>query len=42
MWTVNREVEMRKLARWGVDGLITNYPDRALNLRNFERLNFEL
>ncbi len=29
VWTVNREAEMRKLARWGVDGLITNYPDRA-------------
>ena len=29
VWTVNRESEMRKLAAWGVDGLITNYPDRA-------------
>lgn len=29
VWTVNREAEMRKLARWGVDGLITNHPDRA-------------
>ena len=29
VWTVNREVEVRKLARWGVDGIITNYPDRA-------------
>jgi glycerophosphoryl diester phosphodiesterase len=33
VWTVNREAEMRKLARWGVDGLITNHPDRALELR---------
>ena len=32
VWTVNRESEMKKLARWGVDGLITNYPDRALAL----------
>jgi glycerophosphoryl diester phosphodiesterase len=29
VWTVNREVEMKKLAGWGVDGIITNYPDRA-------------
>jgi glycerophosphoryl diester phosphodiesterase len=29
LWTVNRESEMETLARWGVDGLITNYPDRA-------------
>jgi len=32
VWTVNRESEMEKLARWGVDGLITNHPDRALGL----------
>ena len=29
VWTVNRKAEMKKLASWGVDGLITNYPDRA-------------
>jgi glycerophosphoryl diester phosphodiesterase len=29
VWTVNREVEMRKLARWGVDGIITDHPDLA-------------
>ena len=29
VWTVNREVEMKKLAGWGVDGIITNYPDRG-------------
>jgi glycerophosphoryl diester phosphodiesterase len=29
VWTVNREAEMKKLAGWGVDGLITNHPDMA-------------
>jgi glycerophosphoryl diester phosphodiesterase len=29
VWTVNREAEMKKLAGWGVDGLITNHPNVA-------------
>jgi glycerophosphoryl diester phosphodiesterase len=29
VWTVNRRSEMERLAAWGVDGIITNYPDRA-------------
>jgi glycerophosphoryl diester phosphodiesterase len=29
-WTVNRRVDMRRLIGWGVDGLITDRPDRAL------------
>ncbi len=29
VWTVNREAQMRQLTEWGVDGLITNHPDRA-------------
>lgn len=33
VWTVNRESEMRRLAAWGVDGIITNHPDRALALQ---------
>ncbi len=28
-WTVNRISDMRRLLRMGVDGLITDYPDRA-------------
>jgi glycerophosphoryl diester phosphodiesterase len=29
-WTVNSSREIKKFKSWGVDGLITNYPDRAL------------
>lgn len=31
-WTVNEEKEMLRLADMGVDGIITDYPDRALKL----------
>ena len=31
VWTVNEVDEMLALARMGVDGIITDYPDRALN-----------
>ena len=27
-WTVNNEIDMRRLVAWGVDGLISDYPDR--------------
>ena len=30
VWTVNEVEEMLALARWGVDGIITDYPDRAI------------
>ena len=31
-WTVNKPEAMRRLIEWGVDGLITDYPDRALEI----------
>ncbi len=33
VWTVNSEDEIRKCMEWGVDGLITNYPERAIAIR---------
>jgi len=33
VWTVNEEKDIRKCLEWGVMGCITNYPDRALRLR---------
>jgi glycerophosphoryl diester phosphodiesterase len=32
-WTVNTTDEMRQLLEWGVDGIITDYPDRAVSLK---------
>lgn len=29
-WTVNKPKRMRRMIAWGVDGVITDYPDRAL------------
>ena len=31
-WTVNEEARMRDLIAWGVDGIITDYPDRLRRL----------
>lgn len=30
IWTVNEVADMRRLMRWGVDGIITDYPNRLL------------
>lgn len=30
VWTVNETADMQRLLAWGVDGLITDYPDRLL------------
>jgi glycerophosphoryl diester phosphodiesterase len=31
-WTVNKPKAIQKMMDWGVDGIITDYPDRALDL----------
>jgi len=31
-WTVNKPEKIRRLLEWGVDGVITDYPDQALEL----------
>jgi glycerophosphoryl diester phosphodiesterase len=31
-WTVNAEADMRRLIEWGVDGIISDYPDLLLEL----------
>jgi glycerophosphoryl diester phosphodiesterase len=37
VWTINEEQRMRELIRLGVDGIITDRPDRLLELRRRER-----
>ena len=32
MWTINNEEEMRNLIRLGVDGIITDYPDKLIKV----------
>ena len=32
IWTVNEVAQMERLLQWGVDGLITDYPERAIEL----------
>ena len=29
VWTVNEEEDMRRMKKWGVNSIITNYPDRG-------------
>lgn len=38
VWTINDEAEMERLLALGIDGLMTDYPDRAR--RVYERLGF--
>jgi glycerophosphoryl diester phosphodiesterase len=32
VYTVNSEEEMEKFIRWGIDGIITNFPDRLIQI----------
>jgi len=34
VWTVNEEIDMRRLFDWGVDGIITDRPDVAVRVRD--------
>ena len=36
-WTVNAEADMRRLIRWGVDGIISDYPDVLVRIVNEPR-----
>ena len=31
-WTVNEETDMRRMIEWGVDGIISDYPDVLLKI----------
>ncbi len=34
VWTINETADMQRLVEMGVDGIMTDYPDRLLNLLN--------
>ncbi len=38
VWTVNETADMQRLIEWGVDGLITDYPDRLLTLLGRQKI----
>lgn len=34
VWTVNQPIDMLRMIDWGVDGIITDYPDRLVRIRS--------
>jgi glycerophosphoryl diester phosphodiesterase len=32
VWTVNEPADIQRMRDWGVDGVISDYPDRALQI----------
>ena len=38
VWTINEEEEMRELIKFGVDGIITDYPDKLIEILKEEDL----
>jgi glycerophosphoryl diester phosphodiesterase len=39
VWTINEEKKMKRFINIGIDGLITNYPDKALNIISTESIS---
>lgn len=39
VWTVNQESDMKEMIAWGVDGIITDHPDRLMGIVNYGRSN---
>ena len=38
VWTVNKKTDMERMAEWKVDGIFTNYPDKAKELKTKNKL----
>lgn len=42
VWTVNKKKRMKQMIEWNVDGIFTNYPDKAMKLRKNEKGNYQM
>ncbi len=40
VYTVNEKLDMERMRHMGVDGIFTNYPDRALDTNRHEKINY--